>query len=158
MHKSTEKFNQFPSEHPLQYFHFPPSTPLSWLLGPTLDGRSSAFNTMTHPPFSHTPSSTRLANIPKQAVEEATDSPSGRIFPEVDDKRILNTLRHVWKDVQKVLEQDPKLKKYLASMEEFRDNVTKKGEKSFIDSLRAMATNSESQGSDAWKDSLEDGT
>ena len=108
---------------------------------------------------SYTPSSsTRLANIPKQAVEEVTDSLSGRIFPEDDDKRILKRLRHVWKDVQKVLEQDPKLKQYLASMEEFRDNVTKKGEKSFIGSLRAMATNSDTQGSNAWKDLLEDGT
>ena len=110
-------------------------------------------------PQSSTPPNTLLANIPRQAVKEATDSlGSGRIFPGDDDKRILNTLEYVWRDVQKVLGQDSKLKKYLANMEEFRDNVTKLGERKFIDALRAMATNSDTQGSDAWKDLLEDGT
>jgi hypothetical protein len=109
-------------------------------------------------PMTDTPSSTRLANIPKQAVEEATDSLRRNIFPKDDDKRILSALNHVWIGVKGALEQDPKLKKIMASEKEFRDNVTRKGEKNFIDSLRAMATNSDTQGSKAWADLFEDGT
>jgi hypothetical protein len=105
-----------------------------------------------------TPSSTRLANIPKQAVEEATDFLGRYISPKDDDKRILSALKHVWFGVQDALEQDPKLKEHLASKEEFHNNVTRKGEKRFIDSLRAMAANSDTQGSRAWEDLFEDGT
>jgi len=109
-------------------------------------------------PQRNTPSNTRLANLPKQAVEEAANDLRSIISPKEHDTLILNRLNHVCRAVKEVLEQDPKLKKYLASKEEFRDNVTKKGEKKFIDSLRTMATNSDTQGSDAWKDLLEDGT
>ncbi|KAF8492188.1 hypothetical protein F5888DRAFT_928648 [Russula emetica] len=107
-------------------------------------------------PQRDTPSSTRLANIPKQAVEDATDSLRINISPKHDDKRILNALKHVWIDVQEALEQDPKLKIHLATKDEFRKNVTRKGEKNFIDSLRAMAANSDTQGSKAWEDLFED--
>jgi len=60
--------------------------------------------------------------------------------------------------VKGALAQDPKLKGRLASEEEFRDNVARKGEKTFIGSLRAMAADSDTQGSKAWKDLFEDGT
>jgi hypothetical protein len=60
--------------------------------------------------------------------------------------------------VHDALEQDPELKQQLASRDEFRANVTKKGEKNFIDSLRAMAANSETQESKAWEGLFTDGT
>ncbi|KAF8492177.1 hypothetical protein F5888DRAFT_1806903 [Russula emetica] len=103
-----------------------------------------------------TPSSTRLVNIPKQAVEEASKSLRKIISPKGDDNEILNALKHVWIDVQEALEQDPKLKIHLATKDEFRKNVTRKGEKIFIDSLRAMAAKSDTQGSKAWEDLFED--
>jgi hypothetical protein len=106
-------------------------------------------------PRTDTPSSTRLANIPKQAVEKAFKFLKRNISPEDDDDDILD---YVWTGVKGALKQDPKLKEYLASEKEFRDNVTRKGEKNFIDSLRAMATNSDTQGSKAWADLFEDGT
>jgi hypothetical protein len=109
-------------------------------------------------PQKDTPSNTRLANIPRQAVERMCKSLRRIITPTDDDDEILDFLFYVWFDVQKVLEQDPELKKNLASEEEFRDNVTRKGEKNFIDSLRAMAANSDTQGSKAWDDLFEDGT
>ena len=49
------------------------------------------------------------------------------------------------------------MKEHLASMEEFHNNVTRRGEKKFINSLRAMAANSDTQGSKAWDDLFEDG-
>jgi hypothetical protein len=105
-----------------------------------------------------TPSKTRLADIPKQAVEKACKFLRKHISKDDDDDEILDALEHVWFCVQDVLEKDPKLKKHLASKEEFRDDVTMKGEKSFIDSLRAMAANSDTQGSKAWHKLFEDGT
>jgi len=104
-----------------------------------------------------TPSSTRLANIPEGVVGEAIDSLTRNISPKDDDNRIKKTLNHVWLSVQDALEHDPKLKKLLASKEEFNDNVSMKGEKIFIDLLRAMATESEKQGSKAWEHLFEDG-
>jgi hypothetical protein len=107
-------------------------------------------------PRTDTPSITRLANVPKQAVEKVSKSLRKNISP--DDDEILDALNYVWFGVKGALEQDPKLKEYLASEKEFRDNVTRKGEKNFIDSLRAMVTNSDTQGSKAWADLFEDGT
>ena len=104
------------------------------------------------------PSQKRLANIPKQAVEEASKLFRKIISPDEDDGEILNVLKAVWIGVQETLEQDPKLKKYLASREEFRDSIRRKEEKKFIDSLRAMAANSNTQGAKAWDDLFEDGT
>ena len=97
-------------------------------------------------------------NIPKQAVEEVADSLQRNIFPRDDDKRILNALTYVWAGVQEALEQDPTLKECLASKEEFCDSVRRNGEKKFIDLLRAMAANSDTQGAKAWDDLFEDGT
>jgi glycyl-tRNA synthetase beta subunit len=105
-----------------------------------------------------TPASTRLANIPKQAIEEASDSLRRNILPNDSDEKILKALKHVQLIVEEALEHDPELKKLLASKEEFRQNVTRKGEKLFIDSLRAMAGNSDAQGSKAWEDLFQDGT
>ena len=105
-----------------------------------------------------TPSKTRLANIPTQAIEEATDSLRRIIHPKDDDERIRNSLKHVWTNVHDALEQDPELGMHLASRDVFRTNVTRKGEKNFIDSLRVMATNSDSQGSKAWESLFSDGT
>ncbi len=109
-------------------------------------------------PQGGSPSQKRLANIPKQAVEKASKLLRKNISPKDDDDEITDALIYVWFGVKDTLKQDPKLKKYLASEEEFRDNVTRKGEKNFIDSLRAMAANSDTQGSEAWEDLFEDGT
>ena len=105
-----------------------------------------------------TPSQKRLANIPKQAVEKASKSLRKNISPKDDDDEILDALNHVWIGVKGALAQDPKLKGRLASEEEFRDNVARKGEKTFIGSLRAMAADSDTQGSKAWEVLFEDGT
>ena len=105
-----------------------------------------------------TPSKTRLANIPKQALEKASKSLRRIVCKDDDDDEIMNSLDIVQTIVQGALKGNPKQIEHLASNEEFRDNVTKKGEKYFIDSLRAMATNSETQGSKAWEDLFEDGT
>ena len=104
-----------------------------------------------------TPSSTRLANIPEQAVKDAVKSLRKLISPEDSDDTVLQTLKHVWLAVHDTLEHDLHLKGHLASKEKFRENVTKKGEKKFADTLRTMAKNSDMQGSDAWKDLFEDG-
>jgi hypothetical protein len=105
-----------------------------------------------------TPSNTRLANIPKQVVDKAFKSLRRNISPEDDDGEIQDALKHVWVDVHEVLEQDPNLKRHLASKEEFRDNVASKGQKNFFDSLRTMASNSVTQGSKAWEYLFEDGS
>jgi hypothetical protein len=105
-----------------------------------------------------TPSSTRLANIPKQAVEEVFKSLRRNIFPNDNSEKILKALKVVQRIVEEALEHDPKLKKHLASKEEFHENVTRKGEIKFVDSLRAMAENSDAQGSKAWEDLFQDGT
>jgi len=104
-----------------------------------------------------TPSSTRLANIPEQAVKEAAESLRKLISPKDSDDTVLKTLKHVWLAVHDVLEQDPNLKGQLASKEEFRENVTKKGTKKFANTLRTMAANSDTQGSDAWKKLFDNG-
>jgi hypothetical protein len=106
-------------------------------------------------PQTGTPSKILLANIPKQAIDEAIDSIKKHISRNEEDERIL---KHVWFNVQDALEQVPGLKEPLASKDEFRANVTRKGEKNFIDSLRIMAANSDKQGSEAWEDLFQDGT
>jgi hypothetical protein len=105
-----------------------------------------------------TPSKTRLANIPKQVVEKASKSLRRHVSKDDDDEEMMNSLIIVWNTVRDTLKWDPKQKEHLASNEEFRDNVLKKGEKFFIDSLRAMAAKSDTQGSKAWEDLFEDGT
>ncbi len=112
-------------------------------------------------PQGGTPSRTRLANIPQRAIDKAVRSLRRIIskFPEEeeeddDDDAMLGL---VWFSVQGVLERDPNLKDHLANKDEFSDNVKKKGEQIFIDSLRAMAANSDEQGSKAWEDLFEDG-
>jgi hypothetical protein len=111
-------------------------------------------------PQGGSPSKKRLANIPKQVVEKASKSLRKHISPNDDDDEIKNELTYVWLKVKGALEQDPKLKENLASEEDFGDNVARKGEKTFIDSLRAMAANSDIlvQGSRAWDNLFEDGT
>jgi hypothetical protein len=64
----------------------------------------------------------------------------------------------VFQLVKRTLEKDPKMKGCLASQEEFCDNVAGKGEKNFINSLRAMAANNDTQGSKAWDGLYDDGT
>ena len=98
-------------------------------------------------------------NIQKQVVyEEACSHLKRNLSPQDNsDEWILEGLVYVWIAVKRALEQDPKMKEHLASMEEFRDNVTRRGEKKFINSLRAMAANSDTQGSKAWDDLFEDG-
>ncbi len=57
--------------------------------------------------------------------------------------------------IKEAQEHDPKRKDHLADMDEFLDNVKKKGEQNFIESLRAMAS---SKKKDAWEDLFDDGT
>jgi hypothetical protein len=109
-------------------------------------------------PQTGTPSSPRLANIPRQAVEKAHKSLRKIISPKDDDDEIRDSLGHVYISVKTALQQDPKLKELVASEEKYYDNVTRRGEKNFIDSLRAMAANSETQGSKAWEGLFTDGT
>ena len=101
-----------------------------------------------------------ISNIPKQVAESVCKSLRKLISPEGDDDEIRNELNYVWMGVRDALgvEQDPKVKRHLASREEFHDNVTRKGEKTFIESLRAMAANSDTRGNKAWEDLFEDGT
>jgi hypothetical protein len=109
-------------------------------------------------PQGGSPSKKRLANIPKQVVEDESTSLRIIISPEGDDDEIRHQLPYVWTALRIVFEHDPKLIKDLASVDEFRDNVTRKGEKPFFESLRVMAANSDTQGSKAWEDLFEDGT
>jgi hypothetical protein len=109
-------------------------------------------------PQTDTSSKLRVANIPKQAVENESKSLRKIISPNDDDNEILQTLNAVWFLVQSALKQDPELKGHLASEEEYRANVTREGEKMFIDSLRAMAANSDTQGNKAWKELFQNGT
>jgi hypothetical protein len=107
---------------------------------------------------SGTPSSTWLANIPKEVVEDASKCLRKLVSPTDDDVKIVQFLSCVWALVQDTIEKDPELKIRLASKEEFYANIARKGEKNLIDSLRAMATNNDMQGSKAWEDLFEDGT
>ena len=109
-------------------------------------------------PQGGSPSKKRLANIPKQAIEHESTFLRKIISPDSDDDEIRRQLNYVWTSFRNVLEHDPKLIKHLASKEEFRDNVTRKREKAFIESLRVMAANCDTQGSKAWVDLFEDGT
>ena len=101
-------------------------------------------------------SKTRLANIPKGAVDKASISLRRHIFPHDGDEEIWDSIEHVWMAIHKALKQDAGLKGCLADEDEFRNNVKSKGKKKFIDSLRAMA-NKETQ-DDAWYELFEDGT
>jgi len=92
-----------------------------------------------------------------QAVDKAFKSLRKSISPEDDDGEIQDSLDMVWFAVHRALEHDPKMKKLLASNDEFRDNLRRKGEKPFFDSLRAMAKNCDTQGNKAWEDLFEDG-
>ena len=108
-----------------------------------------------------TPYEIRLTNIPKQDVEKASKYLRRIKFPkeEDDDDEILDdSLSLVWVLVKGALETDSELKEHLASEEEYFANVKRKGEKIFIDSLRAMAANSDTQGSKAWEGLFNDGT
>ena len=109
-------------------------------------------------PQGGSPSKKRLANIPKQVVENVCRNLRRLISSKGDDDETRDDLDLVWLVVRDTLEQDPKLIRHLASKEEFYDNVTKKGEKAFLESLRAMAANCDVRGNKAWEDLFEDGT
>jgi hypothetical protein len=109
-------------------------------------------------PQTDSPSKIRVANIPEKAVEKASKSLRKNVSPDDDDSEILDNLNVVWLKVHEALELDPGLKEDLASEEEYRANVTREGEKNFIDSLRAMAANSDTQGNKAWKELFQNGT
>ena len=109
-------------------------------------------------PLGGSPSKKRLTNIPKQVVDSVCRTFRKLISPKDDDDEIRDVLHYVWTGVRDALEQDPNLKRHLASKKEFYDNVTRKGEKTFIESLRTMAANSDTQGNKAWEDLFEDGT
>jgi hypothetical protein len=101
-----------------------------------------------------TSASARLANIPEQAIEKATGTLRRYISPEHDDEDIIAV---VWAIVRTAFLCDPKMKNRLASNEEFCENVKRKGQNNFLESLRAMAANSDTQGLKAWEDLFEDG-
>ena len=99
---------------------------------------------------------TRLANIPKQAVNKASRSLRKQILPNEDDEEIWDSIGLIRTAIHEALEQDAGLKERLADKDEFLNNVKSKGKKKFIDSLRAMAKK-ETQ-DDAWYELFEDGT
>jgi hypothetical protein len=68
--------------------------------------------------------------------------------PKSDKKR----LEYVFLTVKQALFDDPKTENYLASPEEFLQNVRQKGETEFIDLLKDMAEKK------SWRDLLENGT
>ena len=77
----------------------------------------------------------------------------GRHIQATDrDDYIKKRLQFVLLAVNEALSDDPKMKKYLASPDEFLQNVTQKGEKEFIDLLKDMAKKK------SWRDLLENGT
>ena len=145
-----------------QYFHFPPthfhSTIMASGSNPQLKRKCVEDDDHVVPsmPQKGTPSSTQLANIPEQAFKEASKYLRKTISPEDSDESDI-MLRIVWLFVHDALENDPNLKGQLASKEEFLENVIKKGERKFANTLRTMAANSDTQGSDAWKDLFDDG-
>ena len=63
-----------------------------------------------------------------------------------------DSLEIVWGAVKRALRNHPKMEKYLASLEEFLQNVRQKSEKEFIDLLKDMAKKK------TWRDLLENGT
>jgi hypothetical protein len=106
-------------------------------------------------PQTDTPSKKWLANIPQQNIDNACRSLKRLIFQDDDDKAIKESFKLVWTTVNDTLKQDEGLKGRLADENEFFDNVRRNGEKTFIDSLRAMAKAGEAQ---AWYDLFEDST
>jgi hypothetical protein len=74
------------------------------------------------------PSDTRLANVPEQAVEKVFRSSRGITFLEDDDdNEIQGILEIVRVTVHGALKEDARLKGQLAEMEEFFGNATRKG-------------------------------
>ncbi len=57
-----------------------------------------------------TPSSTRLANKPKEVIEKASKCLRKVIFPTDGDVEIVESLPSVWAHVQDAIEKDPELK------------------------------------------------
>jgi hypothetical protein len=57
----------------------------------------------------------------------------------------------VWTSVSKTLKKDPERGKYLASEDQFKENIKRKGEGAFVSSLKDMAT------SGSWRDLPHDG-
>ena len=94
-------------------------------------------------------SQTLPANIPAQAFHDACDILMANVRPEHDDNRIR---RFVWIAVHTALEDHPDLKGRLADKARFHDNVKRKGEQEFFDSVRAMAK------SGTWTALFEDST
>jgi hypothetical protein len=77
----------------------------------------------------------------------------GRFIKATDsDNSIKNRLEYVFLAVKKALLNDPKMEKYLASPEEFLQNVRQKSEEEFIGLLKDMAKKK------SWRDLLENGT
>jgi hypothetical protein len=101
-------------------------------------------------------SKTRLANIPKEAVDQASRFLRRQIFDDDSDEQIWNSIGHVWKAMHEALEKYAGLEGCLADEKQFLDNVKSKGKRKFIDSLRDMAKKGTQD--DAWYDLFEDGT
>jgi hypothetical protein len=102
-----------------------------------------------------TPSKKRLANIPQRVIDEAYKYLSLKRFQNDNDEAIKRQFGLVWWTVNNVLKQDEGPKGRLANENEFLDNVRRNGEKTFIDSLRAVAKTVEAQ---AWYDLFGDST
>ena len=108
-------------------------------------------------PQKGTCSGTQLAKIPELVFKKAIKYLRKTISPEDSDDSDNTMLICIWAVVHDALESDPNFKGRLASKEEFLENVTKKGARKFANTLRTMAANNDTQGSDAWKNLFDDG-
>ena len=107
---------------------------------------SSPFQTLGGTPQESRP------NIPEWVID---DSFGDWNFPKDDSnesKTIQKFLGHVWLDVNVAFENCPKPKGNLADRKEFLENVKLKGERDFIDSLKAMKESGD------WASLFENGT
>jgi hypothetical protein len=75
----------------------------------------------------------------EQAFKKECNRLQRSVFPEDDDDEIKGALKLVWAIVSTALEDKNDLEGHLATFEQFLDNVERKGEREFIDSLRDMA-------------------
>ena len=98
-----------------------------------------------------TPPQSRPAKISERVID---DDFGDWKFPKAssDNSKIKRFLKHVWVDVEHVIQNDPDLGGHLANYEEFYSNVKRKGEWEFIDSLKVMAE------SRLWAPLFDDGT
>jgi hypothetical protein len=91
-------------------------------------------------------------SIPDGAFRLLCKNLERNIQPGDIDDSIQDSLDNVWFFVNKALKEDPILKTRLADKDKFQENVKRKGEERFIESLKDMAKKKN------WQDLLENGT